>query len=1108
MPFAPSADTLDRLLAGELTREEVQARLRESEEQFRSFAESLSDVAFVVDAEGAPLWWNARHEELFGEGQGMAHVAEMCHPDEVERVMGAWMTAAVAGDAVHIDCRLMCVDGGYRPFQSHVTPVKDPSGKVLRWCGLCRDVSEQHRRERLQSFLLSLGEALRHETAPEGVLRESAERVGRLLGTSRAGYADIDADAGVISIAHDWCAEGLTSIAGRHPLNPEFVSLGAYSTGRTQAIGDFLALPDVGPQERAALDAVAIRASLTVPLLKQGRLVAIFTASHSAPRAWTPEEISVVEEVAERTWAALERVKAEARLRESEEQFRGLAENLPHLCWVGSAADGRILWANAHWHAFYADYPKTLEGDPTGSIHPDDVDEAMGKWAEGRRTGAPVTAIVRMRGGPDNSYRPFHSFAAPILGDDRRVLRWCGIQTDLTEQHAREARQAFLFDLAEALRHEPDPHAQLSLASRRLADFLDADVVGFSELDPAGQIMTNGHECARGVLPGFAGELRVDAFGPSRAMAALTTGVALMAPDVARDLADDAMCAPCLEFGVRAAIAVPVYVEGRFRAILYVDHSQPMPWGETELQLVREVADRTWASSERSRAEAARRESEALLASIMDHAPVGIYVKDLDGRYVLVNPEMSKLLGRPAGELIGLRARDVVDAEYAEEVETHDRWVMDTGQTHVSERKLGYGQTGSYDWSLITRFPVSPSAGAPRQVAGINVNLSAQKAAEAELERSREALYQSEKLTALGSLLAGVSHELNNPLSIVVAQAVMMERQAAGGPLVERAKQIRAAADRCARIVQTFLAMARQRKPQRRRVHLNEVVDAALELTAYGLRTGGVQVVREQTLALPPISADADQLHQVIINLVINAQQAMSEQAHARTLTVRTGAADGGASVVLEIADNGPGVPDELRRRIFEPFFTTKPQEVGTGVGLSFSQGLVEAHEGRLELLETPCSGATFRVTLPTGVADEPIVAPAAMVAAAATGGRTALVVDDEPQIARALAEFLEFEGYACDVAISGAEAKLRLASADYDLIVSDLRMPDVDGPTLFAWIKAERPELAKRVAFATGDTLGAPAVRFLAREGRPFMEKPFTPESLRTLLAEVEEFG
>jgi CheY-like chemotaxis protein len=164
--------------------------------------------------------------------------------------------------------------------------------------------------------------------------------------------------------------------------------------------------------------------------------------------------------------------------------------------------------------------------------------------------------------------------------------------------------------------------------------------------------------------------------------------------------------------------------------------------------------------------------------------------------------------------------------------------------------------------------------------------------------------------------------------------------------------------------------------------------------------------------------------------------------------------------------------------------------------------GLVEAHGGKLELLDRP-GGATFRVSLPTGVGPE-AAAPEPVSAPEAWSGRTALIVDDEPEIADALAEFLGLEGYRCDTAGGGTEAVSRLATATYDLIVSDLRMPDMDGPALFAWIKRQRPELAARTCFATGDTLGAPAVRFLSREGRPVIEKPFTPESLRRLLDEM----
>ncbi len=235
--------------------------------------------------------------------------------------------------------------------------------------------------------------------------------------------------------------------------------------------------------------------------------------------------------------------------------------------------------------------------------------------------------------------------------------------------------------------------------------------------------------------------------------------------------------------------------------------------------------------------------------------------------------------------------------------------------------------------------------------------------AEAELARSRERLHQSEKLAALGALLGGVGHELNNPISIIAAQAALLQRRPDGPDVGARASTIAEAAGRCARIVKTFLAIARQRAMTPAATDLNAIAAAALDLAARDLRTAGVEVVRAFDPAVPSVWADADQLRQVVLDLLANAGQALQDQPGPRRLEVRTGGGPEG-SAWLEVADTGPGVAPEHRGRIFEPFFTTKPQGVGVGVGLSFAQGLVEAHGGSLTLVET-AAGATFRVCLP-----------------------------------------------------------------------------------------------------------------------------------------------
>jgi PAS domain S-box-containing protein len=369
-----------------------------------------------------------------------------------------------------------------------------------------------------------------------------------------------------------------------------------------------------------------------------------------------------------------------------------------------------------------------------------------------------------------------------------------------------------------------------------------------------------------------------------------------------------------------------------------------------------------------------------------------------------------------------------------------------------------------------------------------------------ELARQRESLHQREKLAALGSLLAGVAHELNNPLSVVVARAVLLEER--GDPATQSAaKKIRIAAERCARIVRTFLAMARQQAPERGAVAMNEVVREALDLAAYPIRTSSIEVTLDLAPDIPAIAADADQLHQVLLNLIINAQQSLQDKTGERRIRIATTFDAVAQTVRVVVADNGPGIPSEVRARVFEPYFTTKPS--GTGVGLAVSLGIVEAHGGTMTVDCPPAGGAVFTFTLPVGGAGIPL--PDEGTATPASESHSAiLVVDDEPEIRDMLAEILRGAGHDVATAASGREALQRIAIERYDVVVTDVRMPDVDGPALFQQIRERWPHLASRVVFVTGDTL-TPAVReFMTTSRRPVIEKPFAPDDVRRIVAEL----
>ena len=500
--------------------------------------------------------------------------------------------------------------------------------------------------------------------------------------------------------------------------------------------------------------------------------------------------------------------------------------------------------------------------------------------------------------------------------------------------------------------------------------------------------------------------------------------------------------------------------------------------------------------------DAARRlaESEERQRLAIEGAQLGTWSWDLRANTSWWSPRAREIFGFPAeGEPSAEQRAGLVHPEDRARVQEVVRRVMEEAGDAALEYRI-VRPDGEVRWVLTRGIGHRDHQGRPTTATGIVSDISVRKAAEAELERSRDSLRQSEKLAALGSLLAGVSHELNNPLSAVIGQSVMLEEDAEGSPFAERARKIRAAAERCSRIVQTFLALARQKRPERGRVDINQVIRDSVELLDYGLRTSTVKVDLDLAADLPILLGDGDQLHQVVANLVVNSQQALAAQPGERRLFITT-RAEAPGELLIRVADNGPGIAPAVARRIFEPFFTTKPQGFGTGLGLAYSLGVVEAHGGQLRLAPSE-GGAVFEIRLPTLPAPE--AEPAAMESPSPPAGR-ALVVDDEPDVRETLAEMLTRQGWDVMTASDGAAAKILLAKGEFDLILSDIRMPKLDGPGLFDWLAGIRPDLCDRVGFVTGDTLGESAVAFLATHGRPYIEKPFDRAGLDRLIAAID---
>ncbi|MBL1255384.1 PAS domain S-box protein [Methylocystis sp. Sn-Cys] len=503
---------------------------------------------------------------------------------------------------------------------------------------------------------------------------------------------------------------------------------------------------------------------------------------------------------------------------------------------------------------------------------------------------------------------------------------------------------------------------------------------------------------------------------------------------------------------------------------------------------------------------------EAIHSAVVDSALDCIVVIDAQGHVVEFNPAAAATFGYSREEAIGKTVAELIVPP--EMRASHDAGLArfrSGGPSSVIGKRVELEAMCANGSRIPIELAITAVGSGPSALFTAHLrDLRPTREAQAQIERQREALYQSEKLAALGSLLAGVAHELNNPLSIVIGQALMLREAAQAHAILDkqfeefadRGTKIETAANRCARIVKIFLAMARQREAERGRVEIPELVERVLELLSYGLRTAGIEVTKDIPADLPPLLADSDQLHQVLLNLVVNAKQALEAQPAPRRIAIVARAEPSTQKLEILISDNGPGVPEAIRNRIFDPFFTTKPQGVGTGIGLAVSRGLIEAHGGSLVLEpQQPGMGAVFMVRLPIEATETAVVTTGSAPSQPATRQRRALIVDDEVEIAGLLAEILRRLAFDCEIATSGEQAKQALAEKAVDLILCDIRMPNGDGPALYDWLGVERPQMTNRIAFVTGDILGPAADRFIARSGCPVVEKPFAPEEIRQVV-------
>jgi two-component system NtrC family sensor kinase len=559
-------------------------------------------------------------------------------------------------------------------------------------------------------------------------------------------------------------------------------------------------------------------------------------------------------------------------------------------------------------------------------------------------------------------------------------------------------------------------------------------------------------------------------------------------------------------FLVRAILQVPLIVGDTTIGVLAVDNQQSeRTFSENDQYLLSALADYAAIAIENARLYQQIKGSEERYRDLFANAYDLIFTLDQQLRIRSINKIGPSLTGYPEASLRGRPLREICASETWDLAEQSFAGLLMGRETQPFELQLRRQDDERVFLEVSAR--LVPSGPQRREIHCIARNLT-------ERRRLEEQLIHAEKLSAIGQLVAGVAHELNNPLTSVSGYTQLLLRDPKlSDDMRDDLKQIHTQAERAARIVQNLLVFAREHKPERLLINLSEVIRNTLSLRAYQLRVDNIAVALDLEADLPMTVADPYQLQQVILNLINNAHHAMTERGGPGKLTLRTGTSVHGVGdgvvaqrpmLFFSVGDNGVGIPARALNKIFDPFYTTKPVGQGTGLGLSICFGIVQEHGGRIWAESEIGTGTVVTVELPLlqEYNDEPGDAPIDdTVETERQPSCRILVVDDEEPVSNLLSRLLRDMGHQPMVVNSGAEALEAVAHESFDLVLSDVKMPGMSGFELHQLLKQRDADLASRLVFVTGDTMSAATQARIAQSGNMSIAKPFTIERLETVL-------
>lgn len=973
--------------------------LRESEERLR-LVQAAGGVGSVdFDLRTGMVWRSDEYIALHGmpadtprRDRYSRDWLDRVHPDDRQQVQ-AWLTAdAAAPCEFEHEYRIVRGDTGEtRWLISRGRVTADAEGRPLRLLSMQTDITDRKRAELDIAFRADLSDALRRIGDPVEVLRTAAARIGMHLRADYACFGEIDPGSQWAEVHAAWASEDGPDMLGRFPLSdfsPEMVA-------RLTA-GQAVMLPDIGTRADVSVQVrqLGVRAILDVPIVRDGRLVAVLAVYQRTPRAWHKSDIDIAWLVAERAGEAVERAQAERALRASEERMRLAIAGTGIGTFDMDVTTGTIIWSDTAFQLL--GLPVAPDGRATlldwlARLHPDEMTRTPALLAEAAMRPGPWEITHRIVRADTGETRWMQALGVIIGAVDS--ARSIGVVIDVTERKRFELRQAFQLGLAEKLRTATSTRAATEAIAAMIAAELGVDSAGFVEVDIASRTawVIAGHGRVAEKLAhqpwSFAGTE-----GPLRgaARADLMAGRTF----VLADLATDPRTAPIAAaaqgmMGARGLILVPLMRGGLVSTLLYVQSATPRAWTTDEIALVEDAAARTWEALERLRAEDAVRRANSALAD---------------------------------------------------------------------------------------------------QVA----------AAVAEREAALQQLHQRQKLETIGQLTGGIAHDFNNLLTPITGALDLLQRRLGEDPrlgrLIAGALQ---SADRARILIQRLLGFARRQPLNPVPLDLGALIDNMRDLLASSIGPT-IRLTVDIPADLPMARADPNQLELAVLNLCVNARDAMPEGGQ---IAIAASAEDAAAApaelglargryVRLSVSDTGTGMDEDTRRRAVEPFFSTKTKDKGTGLGLSMVHGLAAQLGGALAIASRPGAGTSITLWLPLAAGSWRPAATAPHARLQPARPLSVLLVDDEPLVRMSTAEMLDELGHHVAQAGHARDALALLDERPFDLLITDYMMPDVNGLQLAATATGRRPDMP--VLIVTG------YMGLHDRDDRPpVLIKPFTRDEL-----------